>query len=490
MISMVPLTITDRIRMPALAVAPAVLDTLKAAFTYPNKKRASMMHLMRGKPWLWKSMPEFEVSWGAEVVNAEATITFPRGGIGKIRKALEDAGLEWDELDNRLLVPHLHNYRTNVALWTHQREAVDACLEREQGILRAGTGSGKTSSLLALAAEAEQTCLVIMNSAALQEQWKERAMTELGLAEDDIGVLGGGSKKVRPFTLGIVNSVVRKMDDVGFRREWGMVLCDEVHMAASTMFQKCVDRFPAWYRIGASADQRRKDGREFLIHDAFGDVVHDAKREDLILAGKVLDVEVYAHETNEEADWYGMPTEENPTRRVDFMALVDQLSGSAERNALALRIVADEVAKGEQVILFVHRREHAERLLRMISELGIRGGLMLGGATSSDEFERTLVGMRAGNMQVGIGTYQAVGASIDIPRLAVGVAVTPCGANRQMFGQARGRVCRAPDGKMTARLHVLWDSRIFTTHLKNILSWNGHAHVKRDGDWERLKNRG
>ena len=52
------------------------------------------------------------------------------------------------------------------------------------------------------------------------------------------------------------------------------------------------------------------------------------------------------------------------------------------------------------------------------------------------------------------------------------------------------RVCRAPDGKMTARLHVLWDSRIFTTHLKNILSWNGHAHVKRDGEWERLKQRG
>lgn len=484
---MVPLTISDRIRMPALAVAPKVLDALKAAFTYPNKKRASMMHLMRGKPWLWKNLPEFEVSWGAE---APATITFPRGGIGKIRKVLEDAGLEWDEVDNRLLVPHLHEYRTNVALWTHQREAVDACLDREQGILRAGTGSGKTTSLLALAAEAEQTCLVIMNSAALQEQWKERAEVELGLSENDIGILGGGSSRVRPFTLGIVNSVAKKMNDAGFRNAWGMVLCDEVHMAASTMFQKCVDRFPAWYRIGASADQRRKDQREFLIHDAFGEVVHDAKREDLILAGKVLDVEVYAHETAEEADWYGMPTEEDPTRRVDFMSLVDQLSASAERNALALRITADEVAKGEQVILFVHRREHAERLLRMVSELGIRGGLMLGGASSSDEFERTLSGMRSGVMQVGIGTYQAVGASIDIPRLAVGVAVTPCGANRQMFGQARGRVCRAPDGKMTARLHVLWDSRIFTTHLKNILSWNGHAHVKRDGEWERLKQRG
>lgn len=476
--------------MPALAVTPKVLDALKATFTYPNKKRASMMHLMRGKPWLWKSMPEFEVSWGAEVVNAEAMITFPRGGMAKIHAVFEGEGLEWDEDDRRLSVPHQHPQRTNVQLWIHQREAVDACLERQQGILRASTGSGKTSSLLALAVEAEQTCLVIMNSAALQEQWKERAVVELGLSDDDIGILGGGSKKVRPFTLGIVNSVVRKMDDVGFHHEWGMILVDECHLAAAQTFQKCVDRFPARYRIGASADQRRKDQREFLIHDAFGGVVHDAKREDLILAGKVLDVEVYVHETNEEADWYGMPTEENPDRRVDFMTLVDQLSASAERNALALRITADEVAKGEQVILFVHRREHAERLLRMISELGIRGGLMLGGASSSEEFDRTLSGMRAGTMQVGIGTYQAVGASIDIPRLAVGVAVTPCGANRQMFGQARGRVCRAPDGKTTARLHVLLDSRIFTTHLKNMLSWNGHAHVKRDGDWERLKQRG
>jgi hypothetical protein len=55
-------------------------------------------------------------------------------------------------------------------------------------------------------------------------------------------------------------------------------------------------------------------------------------------------------------------------------------------------------------------------------------------------------------------------------------------SNKQLFGQARGRVCRTAPGKTDAVLYYLYDEKVYgTKHLENLCSWNKEVVVK-DGD--------
>lgn len=478
--------VDSRLRIAKNQLSAIEVMRLRAAFTYPNQQKATMKHLQKARPWLWKGLPDEEVSWE----ETRASETFPRGGMAKVVKVLELSGREVEEQDERVDVPHGYGPPLQRALWPHQEEGVRAALENQQGIIKAATGSGKTSTMLALVARANQTCLVVMNSAKLLDQWEARAEKELGLSPREIGKLGGGEKKDRPFTLAIVNTAAKLVADRGFAREWGMVLVDEVHQASATMFRTVVDAMPARYRIGASADQRRKDKREYLIHDAFGAVLHEAGTERMVAEKRVLDVQVKLHRTAFEAPWYGSPADqqldwEAAGKDLDFVRLLEEMSRDEARNALAVRIAAMEAAAGHTVIMFVHLREHAQALVRMLTRMAWPAGLLIGGAGSSEEYDRTIAGMRAGTTAIGVGTYKAAGTGMDIPRLAVAVAVTPCLTNRTIFQQGRGRLSRVDEGKTAARMHVLWDSTIFPHAPKRALEYNNHAEVQTEaGTWE------
>jgi superfamily II DNA or RNA helicase len=243
---------------------------------------------------------------------------------------------------------------------------------------------------------------------------------------------------------------------------------------------------PARYRIGVSADVKRKDRKEPLMHDLFGDVAVDVDRDDLIRSGHVLDVEVRAVPTAFAAPWYGMRDENDSTdtREIDFMRLVREMSDDPARNDQIVRIALEEVRAGHQVLVMAHLREHCMRLGQLINAGGARCGYLIGGDDSAAEFASTAAGLKNGTMRVGVGTYKAVGMGLDLPQVSVGIAATPIAANRQFFGQVRGRICRTSKGKTVARLYVLLDANVFPRHVKNMAAWNSTVMVlERDGSW-------
>jgi len=338
--------------------------------------------------------------------------------------------------------------------------------------------SGKTSILIATAAEIRVPTIAVMNSSALAAQWSERVKDELGFYP---GQIGGGKMEIRPFTLAIEKTLALRLADpvLGpkLKRYFGCVLVDECQASAAGIFQKCLKMLPARFRFGASADQRRKDGRHYLIHDLFGEVLVDIPKEQLVNSGHVMDVEVIAVPTEFEASWYGIAREGHEELRMDFVKLCQDMSKDVEREMLALRVVAHEVKGGTQMLVMCHEREHARRLAQAIGRIGISSGILLGGDQDRAEFERALEGLRNGSLQVGVGTYKAVGTGLDIPRLESALAVTPIAANEQFFSQVMGRVCRIAEGKRSARLWVLWDQHVHKSHWKNIQRWNENSRV-------------
>lgn len=464
--------VDSRFRIPKADIDEVTADELKAAFTHKNPKHFILKRAqIRG--W-WKEPAEIK-TWGEHA----GCWTFPRGGGQRLREVLKKRGLVAQFVDQRSRsdAPAFPDYAR--ALWAHQERLVTAGIAKENALLKAVTASGKTSACLALASVLKQRTLVIVHSQALMEQWVERAVAELGYRAADVGIVGDGKFKVRDLTIGIQKSVATAIGkDPAFAEGFGLVICDEVHLFAASTFFASTDPMSARYRIGVSDDAKRKDGKEFLVYDLFGQPVAEVKDDEVIDAGHVMQVEVMVVPTNFTADWYGQPPEDDKADKApEFGRLLAEMSNDAERNAVVDRIVAAELVEGRQILVFAREREHC-RVLGATAAQRTRAGFLVGGPDYKAEFARTRKGLKSGEIRVAVGTYQACGTGIDLPGVEIGIAVAPLLANKQIFRQARGRVCRKPAGKTTARLYVLWDKSVFgIRHLENAIRWGGKENT-------------
>lgn len=317
-----------------------------------------------------------------------------------------------------------------------------------------------------------QRALVIVRDRNLLEQWHGRAVTELGLRRQDVGILQGKRRKIgERLTLALQQTLYSKNFDLqDVSQHFGAVLVDEVHEAAARTVSETVDAFPGRVRLGFSADHRRRDRKEFLSEDLFGEVIFEVTKNELEQSNYVVPVVVRLVPTKFQADWY----RDAPVEERDFTRLITEMSEDDERNRLVRRVVLELVAsKMFPVLVFTHRREHASRLAD--TELpadGVPTGLLLGGDGNTVQFEESKSLLLSGVLKVAVGTFKAVGQGIDLPNVLAGVCATPIGANRQFFGQVRGRVCRVFPGKNIGYLYYLWDSEVFPDAARNLVLWN------------------
>lgn len=500
---MITITVDNRIRIPLEELGSKTIEALQEAFTHTNPMHEKLKRLGFGRARF--SEPKVYATFAID----EHTISLPVGGLGRVRKALRDGGHSWKVIDNRSIgtgpsgIPK-HRLPNGGTLWDFQQELVDRALEVQVCLCRAPTGSGKTTGALAFAAAVNLPTLVIVWNRPLFEQWIRRAEVELGIDRRDIGRIQGSAFKIRPLTIGMQQTVRNHIAKI--RDTFGVVIADEVQRFASKTFFSTIDKLPAKFKLGISASEHRRDRKEFLIYDVFGDVVADIAEGELIDRGIVHDVEVRVVPTNFTAPWYAKLVEKseaeidendaeavqirNAARQQRSMAwgrMVEDLAVDAERNKLALRVAFQAFERGEQVVLLSHRREHAMRIDADIFATGHRCGLLLGTEENAEAFEHTCASIIDGSLRFAAGTYQAFGTGIDVPSLGVGIAMTPIANSpdgRMFFGQVRGRLCRTSKatGKTGACLYYLWDVAIYGDKpLKNLRRWNRTVSVL-DGD--------
>lgn len=464
-------------RLPLAALPAEAAEELRAAFTHANPQHAKLKAMGYAA---WKEKPLIR-TWRAD----GDELSVPRGGMQRVREVLRKHNVAYSVTDERIDRHTVDIPEHRFQMRDYQERCVEALERRENCLLRSGTGSGKTEMALALIARVRRPTIVVVWSSGLLEQWRERVSKSLDIPRRDIGEVRGSRLELRPVTLAMQQTMW------GLKREawgaingyFGMVVGDEIQRAAARTFVDVFDRMPARYRIGLSADERRKDGKEFLTHDLFGEVAAEIDHEELADAGHVLDVQVRVVPTAFRADWYRDAKQLG--QMPDFNRLLDEMTADDARNALALDCIAAELERGEQALVFSHRVEHCRVIDRMRAAFNVQGGLLLGGDEWREEFERTVRGLRAGKLRVGVGTIGAIGQGIDLPSVGRGVVTTPLHSNRQLWGQVRGRMCRRSDGKRDAAVYVLWDQLVFGLQpLRNLARWNRDVVVRRsNGAW-------
>jgi superfamily II DNA or RNA helicase len=466
----VRVTVDSRVRIALADLPDGVADQIRARFDHENPAAGKLGEPERYRTWRDVPAPGPEQT---------PELSVPRGGMSRVRAVLRENGLCWAVADRRTwLYPadgfpdHLRTERPYQARLRAAAEAKENCL------LHGATGSGKTCVLYSLLARLKRRALVMVWMKSLLEQWLDRAEQELGMAREDVGIIQGSTERLEPLTLCMQQTIASRFSkgDVSLADQFDILACDEVQRMAADTCYAAVDPFTARYRIGVSADSSRRDLKEFLTHDLFGDVAEEITEEETIEAGATVDVEVCCVPTNFKAPWYRF--------RQDFNRLLAQMTADEERNALILRIAAKVVSEGEQVLLFTHRVEHARVLDSRLVGLGIRSGCLLGGVDNEVAFARAAEGFRSGDHRAGVGTFGAIGQGIDLPSVSRGIVTTPISNNKQSMNQVRGRICRSSDGKEFGRLYVLVDEHIYGRKpVRNFVQWFRSVKVLKGSVW-------
>jgi len=472
--------VDSRLRIPLDDLDEGTAENLRGEFTHNNPKYFKIKRM----GFYPKGERPIIRTWGHHDSDEGVLyLSLPRGGMSQVRSVLKAGGYSWETIDLRTegdpdLVDWYELPSVRRDLWEHQELAVESILKTENCLVRAPTGSGKTEVVIGAISRVNLPSLVVVWESGLLRQWQERLELTLGLTGEEIGLIQGKSFRLRPITLAMQQTLDRLSEDKW--REvcsaFGLVACEELSRWAARTFSRTIDRFPSRYRVGVSADERRKDKKEFLIHDMFGRASIDISFDELVRKGIIHDVEVRVIPSEFEAPWY-REAAESEDQVADFNRLLDEMIVDEERNSLVGERVAQCVAEGERVLVFSHRVEHCRAIDAAITARGIRSGLIAG--DDGEMCERTKADLRTGDRQVGVGTYARIALGTDIPIISSGVVASPIHNNKQFVGQVRGRLCRTAEGKSRAVLYYIWDYKVSGKKaLQNLKKWNNVVKVR------------
>lgn len=448
---------------------PECVLALEKRFTYSNPeyyKLQSMGYKYTNTPKRLRSYKKHK----------NGKMSFSRGTLKTIKKILRDHGHKVRIHDNRLELPAI-SFDDNIVLRDEQLEPVQRMVKKQQGLVRGPCSSGKTVMLLKAISIIKQPTTVVVWNTNHQKQWKKEVEQHLNLDSDEIGGCGGIFKKpiAGKVNLCMQQSLYKKETLDFFAERTGCVAGDEVQRYGAKTYEKTINGFPAKYRLGVSANERRKDGKHFLIYDGFGEVIHEIEDRNI---GSRLEAKCFLIPTKFKSEDY--EAEGNWSR------LITEITEDKKRNNLILKVVKRSLRREKLCLIFTERKAHALWLRDSLSEF--RTGLMIGNTTTkeireSDWPEKWKIFMKDFDSGVEYDRVKKLGdqrkldviiatqkgdVGINILPIDHGFITTPTGNNKERFNQQKGRIERDHNEalelqfgkKSTPHMYYFWDTGI------------------------------
>lgn len=332
-----------------------------------------------------------------------------------------------------------------VPLYDYQQDAVAAMVQAKYGILKSAAGSGKTQMGIALAKAFARPTLWLTHTKDLLNQSKERA--ERYIDSRLIGTISEGKVSIgKGITFATVQTMC-KLDLDLYRDCWDVVICDEVHRAASsptsvTMFGRVLNHLCARHKYGLTATVHRSDGLIKSTLALIGPVQYEVPDE--AVADRIMKVTIHPVATpitiSEECL--------NEDGTLNYTRLVNYLTSDEDRNDL---ILDDIIANGSHPSLILSDRlEQLQMLMDSLPDELRSQAVMISGKMVSKagkaEREAALADMRSGKKRFLFATYSLSKEGLDIPRLERLYMASPV-KDEAVVIQAVGRIARTSEGK-------------------------------------------
>ena len=203
----------------------------------------------------------------------EDALLLPRGNLGYIQKLLNNCNTFYEITDEREKGISI-DVDFTAELYEEQKEALQAMLKSDIGILSAGTGFGKTVTAAALIAKRKTNTIILVQTHTLLEQWKKAIKRFLNYEAGTIAA--GKDTSTGIIDIAIIKSLTEKNSDaVKLRRHiYGMLIVDECHHVSAFGTENLVKSFRAKYVYGLTATPVRRDGRQKIIFMQCGQILY------------------------------------------------------------------------------------------------------------------------------------------------------------------------------------------------------------------------
>jgi superfamily II DNA or RNA helicase len=282
-------------------------------------------------------------------------IALPRGCLDDVLAQLTELDIKASLRDERQ-----HGSRLKVTfqgeLRPEQRQAVDAILEQDTGVLAATTAFGKTVVAAHLIAKRACNTLVLVHRRQLLEQWVDRLDAFLNTPSNTIGVIHGGKKKpTGAIDIALMQSLVRQGVVSDLVANYGHLIVDECHHLSAVSFEAIAREAKARYVLGLSATVTRKDGHHPIIFMQCGPVRHRVKARQQA-AQRPFEHKVVFRQTNFRA------ARNMPGERVAIQELYAQIATDTNRNDLIFDDVLADLEDGRSPVVITERKYHLSML--------------------------------------------------------------------------------------------------------------------------------
>ncbi|OGA18148.1 MAG: restriction endonuclease subunit R [Betaproteobacteria bacterium RIFCSPLOWO2_02_FULL_63_19] len=382
-------------------------------------------------------------------------IGLPRGCFDDVHDVLTDLRIRPAVRDERYAGRHLQ-VSFQGELRPEQKTAAEAMLAHGTGVLAATTAFGKTVVAAWLIAARGVNSLVLVHRRQLLDQWIERLAAFLGVPAKAIGRIGGGRNRANgQLDVAVIQSLVRKgvVDDrVG---EYGHVIVDECHHLSAPGFEQVARRIKARFVLGLSATVARKDGHHPIIFMQCGPVRHRVNAK-VQAASRPFEHLVIAHPTN-----FQPIREADSDKRVEFLALYQELVGDELRNRRICEDVIESVRGGRSPLVLTERNDHLDRLERGLVT-SVPHVVVLRARTGKKQRQSMAARLAAiprEEARVVLATGKHVGEGFDDPRLDTLFLTLPV-SWRGTIAQYAGRLHRLYEGKRDVRIYDYADLNV------------------------------
>jgi superfamily II DNA or RNA helicase len=323
-----------------------------------------------------------------------------------------------------------------------QAAAFNALLSHDSGTLNLSCGRGKTVIALKAAATLKVPTIIVVNTTALLEQWREEIERHLDV--DSVGILQGNRHdwEGHPIVLSMIHTLSQRRGhwSMDFRRRFGLVVYDEAHHVSAPLFVKSADLFFG-KRYSLTATAQRTDGLEIIYQYHLGRVIHQNLTQDLIPT-TIFHALQWSLPFNHKPQVVDKNGDVNTSRVRTYLGRLEW------RNHLIYQHLLWDLEEGRQVLVLSHIVKHVRVLHDM---LAARGAGMIIGDTPQDSRMSILK-----NCNPIFGTFQLAREGLNKPSLDTLYIVTPF-SNSNDLQQSLGRIQRQYSNKLPPVARVFED---------------------------------
>lgn len=394
-------------------------------------------------------------------------IAIPRGILSPLLERLKEAEIPY-EIDDKRYNGHEIHVDFHGTLRDNQRSAVEHLIKYDNGILSAATAFGKTVVCCNLIACKKVNTLILLESSSLVEQWVKAIENFLLIHEElqtyktktgilkvrksNIGVLHGA----KDTTTGIIDvAMVGTLYSKGkFHprlQEYGMVIIDECHHAASDTIQHILQEVKSKYVYGVTATPIREDGLDKINYMLIGPIrfVYSSKER---ATEQGIEHLVYPRFTR-----IVSPI----TKKLDINEAYELLRDDYSRNNLIIEDAKKCIDQGRCPVILTKYTMHAELLYKKLDGYAKNTILFLGSMSTKEKrsvLEKLNTIPKEESILL-IATGQLIGEGFDYPRLDTLIMASPI-AGETVVEQYAGRLNRDYEGKENVIIYDYIDMHI------------------------------